>query len=210
MVGENSFPEGVFPGKRIAVVVAHQDDEVLFFGGTLLRRVAYTKVPVKLLLVCCYQPSAGRKDTYTRTMAFNEVAKYLGAEAVHLWNPNRIPLNDVSLTGLAESLATFNPDTIFTHNIHGEYGHEEHKEVYKAMDMFETDLWVSSVGTRAIKGHFTADFSRPQKEKLFQFYAPQWTPKRYKFAYEPETLLKLSPASTLTQPSSGGPECDSE
>lgn len=63
-------------GENVLVVVAHQDDESLYFGGLLSQISPHCSVT----LACVTAPMAGRRDSATRQESFRRVCEHLGAE----------------------------------------------------------------------------------------------------------------------------------
>jgi LmbE family N-acetylglucosaminyl deacetylase len=104
-------------GGKCALVVAHPDDEVLWFGGLLLRH------PGNWTVFCCSTPT---RDP-VRAYKFFTSCERLGAVGRVL--PFRETLQ-APLVGLEEiDLAGF--DVVVTHGAAGEYGHPHHKQVHE-------------------------------------------------------------------------------
>lgn len=105
------------------LVVAHPDDETIFFGGLLLRE---RSLPWKV--VCLTDGNADGRGV-ERAEEFRAATKLLGAKATEHWNypdifPNRLPVKEI-----AERLSTFvEPKEIYTHGPLGEYGHPHHQD----------------------------------------------------------------------------------
>lgn len=119
------------PG-RAWVVVAHPDDETLFFGG-LLRELAAARVRVD---VVCATGSFGTPFlTSTRRSELQRACWRLGAKARVLGLTDAPGALDVqalqaALTALAREAR---PDTVYTHGVWGEYGHRHHSDVCVAV-----------------------------------------------------------------------------
>lgn len=102
--------------KRL-LIVAHPDDETLWFGGLLLR------VPGDWTVIACSIPA---RDPI-RGFKFFEACERLGARG------RIIPITehlDVPLTTLDE-IDFFPFDLVVTHGAAGEYGHPAHKQVHE-------------------------------------------------------------------------------
>jgi LmbE family N-acetylglucosaminyl deacetylase len=101
-------------GKRWAMVVAHPDDECLWGAGIVLQN------PGDWTVICCSIP----KTDPIRAWKFFDACNVLKAK------PRLLPYTESSsLTHLRElDLGLF--DTIVTHNQHGEYGHQHHKQLH--------------------------------------------------------------------------------
>ncbi len=110
------------------LVVAHPDDETIFFGGLLLRE---RKLPWKV--VCVTDGNADARGM-ERAQEFLAATKILGVKATEHWNypdifPNRLPVQEI-----AERLSTFPlPREVYTHGPLGEYGHPHHQDVCLAV-----------------------------------------------------------------------------
>jgi hypothetical protein len=100
-----------------AIVVAHPDDEVMWFGGLMVRHPGWT-------VICCSIP---RTDPI-RAYKFFAACETLGAKARLL--PFQEGPASGGLDGLDNlDLAPF--DSIVTHNVVGEYGHRHHVQLHR-------------------------------------------------------------------------------
>lgn len=103
---------------RRAVVVAHPDDESLWFGGLVIAE------PGDWMIICCSIP---RVDPI-RAWKFFDACAVLGARARLLpfveSDPGK-PLGNLD----ALDLSGF--DEVVTHNEVGEYGHQHHKQLHR-------------------------------------------------------------------------------
>ncbi len=114
----------------LMVFSTHQDDELLFFGGTIPYYVAQGKN-----VVVVYMADCGR-GRYAEAMAglwacglknhpvfVNFEDKRLNSydETVELWGL------DTTEAAVVELIRKYQPDVIVTHDINGEYGHNQHK-----------------------------------------------------------------------------------
>lgn len=107
---------------RVAVVVAHPDDECLFFGNLISR--------IKVDLYCCMA-------AYQEPQRFNRffhVCKNVGARPEVLW------FFDMEWLDLKEY------DIVFTHNHAGEYGHPKHKLVHNYVASVHDNVWMNCYG----------------------------------------------------------------
>lgn len=105
--------------KKMALVVAHSDDEILWAGGLVLR------YPGNWTIICCTTPVKEPE----RIEQFHKACAVLGATASKMH-----PYEDISkktpLPALDDvDLEPF--DHIVTHNRWGEYGHRHHKHVHR-------------------------------------------------------------------------------
>lgn len=102
-----------------ALIVAHPDDEVLWFGGLLLRH------PGDWTVICCTVP---RKDP-ERADYFHDAVAALGASGWVLPHVEPDPSRS-ELPWLRSELGDLSEfDTVVTHNAVGEYGHRHHVAV---------------------------------------------------------------------------------
>jgi len=116
---------------RRALVVAHPDDETLFFGGLLLA------CPGDWTIICCTVPRADP----VRATKFFDAAKLLGARAAELVRETE-PFSSEPLSHL-ERLALGDFDLIVTHNSVGEYGHAHHI----ALNRYVAQRWPDKIVT---------------------------------------------------------------
>lgn len=114
--------------KKVAVIVAHPDDETLWAGGTLLSHPEWT----------CFVACICRANDADRAPRFAAVLQALGATGKMADmddGPEQTPL---SIPVVAEQVLQLLPytqfDLIITHNIAGEYTrHRRHEEVSEAV-----------------------------------------------------------------------------
>lgn len=152
--------------KRIAVVVAHPDDEVLWFGGLLdwardnaeYQYLCGVDEPVDV--ICCSIPETEPE----RAIKFQEACRYL--ECRYKLLPF-IEVRGGHLVGL-EHLSLVGYDVVFTHNAAGEYGHVHHIDVHEAvMRKFDGPVFVSGYG---IDGGTPITFNWEEKLAAITYY----------------------------------------
>ena len=121
----------------LMVVSAHQDDELLWFGGT----IPYYAVAEQRPTVVVYMANCGRRR---RAEALNGlwamgVRNY--PEFINLKDKNTGMEESIDLWGgrenvvreLTERIRKYKPEVIVTHDLNGEYGHNQHKITAAAM-----------------------------------------------------------------------------
>jgi LmbE family N-acetylglucosaminyl deacetylase len=193
---ENRVSLTRFLNKRILVVVAHQDDEALYFGG-LLSTIAGR---ADISLMSTTAPMPGRTDTNHRVANFQRVGVILGCRDVTCLNlPDCGPRGEASPPDqLARAIETElrlrhgRYDLVLTHNMRGEpnpvygnTGHEAHKATSRAVRAaMLCPIVYCGRGVPDIA--FRVEYEPPRKKVLIDCYAPYWTPVDYPFAYESE------------------------
>jgi LmbE family N-acetylglucosaminyl deacetylase len=120
----NSFPESA----RVAVLVAHPDDELLWCGGALLMNRGWKA----LVATLCRGSDADRSQKFAR------VVEQLGADGVMADlddGPEQLPLQRTLVRATLRALiAERSFDLVLTHAPHGEYTrHLRHEEVSAAV-----------------------------------------------------------------------------
>jgi LmbE family N-acetylglucosaminyl deacetylase len=111
---------------RNLLVVAHPDDETIFFGGLLLSKQKDTHWTV----VCVTSDG-----DLNRKRQFNDACDALGVQDTKwLGYPDRYEAR-LDLKKLVEQLREFKDiyDEVYTHGIVGEYGHPHHQDVSYAV-----------------------------------------------------------------------------
>ena len=105
------------------LVVAHPDDETIFFGGLLLSQRS-----LPWHVICLTDGNAdGRGDE--RKKEFAAATKLLGVKKAEHWSyldkfPDRLPVDEI----VARLRALPLPKEIYTHGPLGEYGHPHHQD----------------------------------------------------------------------------------
>ena len=112
------------------VIVAHPDDETLFFGVLIQQS---KRNPWEVICV-----TDGNADGFgdKRKRQFQRACRALGVRKNHWLGFPDIYEDRLNLSDLCLKLKSFkNVSRIFTHNILGEYGHPHHQDVSAAVHM---------------------------------------------------------------------------
>jgi LmbE family N-acetylglucosaminyl deacetylase len=174
--------------KRPAIVIAHPDDEALWFSGAPIR------YPGNWLIVCCTVPF---KDP-ERIGKFQESCNALGAKSFRLDHGERdglIPFGELkSVLG--------DRDLIITHGPLGEYGHVQHKEVHQGIRNYFLNalMWATYNDTARFTLELTdAEWARKLEilkcyngkthwERLLEYYGTRFPLRREPYAISTELL----------------------
>lgn len=119
------------PRRRAAIVVAHPDDEVIFFGALAARLV---DEDWDIDVICVTGRFGSPRATGTRRAEFFRACWSLGVKARMLCLPDERGLLDESALArvLAERVRWDQYARVYTHGPWGEYGHLHHIQVCRA------------------------------------------------------------------------------
>lgn len=109
------------------LVVAHPDDETIFFGGLIQ---TYRRRPWKII---CVTDGNADGEGPKRHLDFLNACKKLGAAQAEMWEFPDLYDTRVNVDKLIERLKRENAAEVFTHGILGEYGHPHHQDVCLAV-----------------------------------------------------------------------------
>ena len=165
---EGKIPESVqrwqpIEGKvDLLVISTHEDDELLFFGGTIPYYVAQGKNVVVVYMADCGRSRYEEAMEGLWSCGLKNHPVFVGLEDKRLNDYDET----VNLWGLekteqivTELLRKYQPDVVVTHDINGEYGHNQHKltsavvrrAVYLAADAESDPASAAKYGTWEIK-----------------------------------------------------------
>ena len=128
---------------RVLFVTSHPDDEVMFFGPTILG-LARTGCEIFLLVM-----SPGREKGHTRKKELYESCRILGIPMSNIIVMRHTKLKDDPTVRWREELvsniilrhvASFNIDTVVTFDRHGVSGHRNHISLYYAVACFAMEV----------------------------------------------------------------------
>lgn len=111
-------------------LVAHPDDEILWFGGAIPTYAGQQKLQVQVAYMTCYKPERRLEllnglwhcgvRNYPDIADFEDYYYERLDYAYHAWG------RENTLTHLVRLLRRYQPEVVVTHDIKGEYGHPQH------------------------------------------------------------------------------------
>ncbi len=108
--------------KKVLVIVAHPDDEIICMGGTLLRNKDIWDI---IIISLCRANDLDRAPKYKKVCAELKAKAFIS----DLEDEKLNPINPHEIQKRIKQFAYESYDYIFTHGENGEYGHIRHKEV---------------------------------------------------------------------------------
>lgn len=159
------------------VIVAHPDDETIFFGGTIL---SLRNRGWKVLVV-----TDGNADGQgsSRSEQLREACRRLGAKECEQWDFQDIYEKRLDTAKLIERFSQMpQPKQIFTHGILGEYGHPHHQDVSWAVHKYfqkKIPVWSVAYNSFASK---TVRLTRKAYEKKADVYSQIYHSETVRFA----------------------------
>jgi len=127
--------------RRALVVVAHPDDETVFFGGLIADH------PETHWEVVCVTDGGPR--ALERAQELDRACALLGVHKVHRLGFPDHPAKRLDVDQLVAALREFSADEVYTHGPLGDYGHPHHQDVCLAVHRaFALPIW--SVATSVL------------------------------------------------------------
>jgi methionyl-tRNA formyltransferase/LmbE family N-acetylglucosaminyl deacetylase len=164
-------------GRKVLLIAAHPDDEVLGAGGTLIRHFKAGD-EVRVLIVCSAQSIRYREGEHDQPGDSQRAAHYLGARTRGLGFPDQrldAGSNLELIQSLEREVREFQPDTVYTH--HWGDVNIDHVRIAEAVD----------VATRP--------FAAPWIERLYAFDTPsstEWTASQRDRPFAPNVFSDIT------------------
>jgi LmbE family N-acetylglucosaminyl deacetylase len=164
-------------GRRVLVIAAHPDDEVLGVGGTLIRHFK-TGDTIRVLIVCSAESIRYREGEHDQPGDSQRAAHYLGATTLGLGFPDQrldTGSNLELIQRLEAEIREFRPTVVYTH--HWGDVNADHVRIAEAVD----------VATRP--------FAAPWVKRLYAFHTPsstEWTASLRDRAFTPTVFMDIS------------------
>jgi methionyl-tRNA formyltransferase/LmbE family N-acetylglucosaminyl deacetylase len=164
-------------GRRILVIAAHPDDEVLGPGGTLIRHFKNGD-EVRALIVCSAEPIRYRPGEHDQPADAERASHYLGGRTSGLGFPDQrldAGSNLELIQAIEGEVQQFQPDVVYTH--HWGDVNADHVRIAEAVD----------VATRP--------FAAPWLKRVYAFETPsssEWTASSRNRPFVPNAFSDIS------------------
>jgi N-acetylglucosamine malate deacetylase 1 len=164
-------------GRRILVIAAHPDDEVLGAGGTLIRHFKRGD-EVRALIVCSADPIRYRPGQHDQPADAERASYYLGGRTSGLGFPDQrldAGSNLELIQAIELQVRDYQPDTVYTH--HWGDVNADHVRIAEAVDIA------------------TRPFAAPWLKRLYAFETPsssEWTASSRNRPFIPNAFSDIS------------------
>ena len=164
-------------GKRVLVIAAHPDDEVLGVGGTLIRHFKAGD-EVRVLMVCSAKSIRYAEGEHQQPADSQRAAYYLGARTIGMGFPDQrldAGSNLELIQAIEKEMRAFQPTVVYAH--HWGDVNADHVKIAEAVD----------VATRP--------YSAPYLERVYAFHTPsssEWTASRRDRPFVPNAFSDIS------------------
>lgn len=134
--------------KRVLLVIAHPDDECMFFGPLIVRLVKSGKSTIYVL---CLSSGDSKNQGHLRKQELYESCKVLGipteniilcCSSLRLDGQQYMWKSDIIATLILDYVEVFDIDTIVTFDKDGVSGHQNHCSLYRAISYLKLRNWL--------------------------------------------------------------------
>ena len=179
------------------VVVAHPDDEIVFFGA-LIRDLS--RAGVRVQVICATGHFGSAQLTSTRRAEFQRACWQCGAQGRHLGFPDNaeaLPVEELEAE-LAKVARRCDWSVVCTHGVWGEYGHRHHRDTCLAVHRVFGRRVLSLAGPFAPERSITLSSSEFEAKRriaagayLSQPFAADWCSREERFARVPPEAVAV-------------------
>jgi len=193
MTNETSDRKSFHRYEKILVVIAHPDDETLYFGGLILQS--------KQVDIICITDGNHNGNGPTRLDCLNQAARELGAASIRCLHFEDDPVFHLPIEELGEKLANLVKSdkyhAVFTHSPYGEYGHLAHMDTsisaYRHLSHFIPVFSVAELTYPDYKISLTKAEHEKKQEILVELYGDEINPSWRRLPFLPhENFEQLS------------------
>jgi LmbE family N-acetylglucosaminyl deacetylase len=145
------------------LVVAHPDDETLFFSAALLN------LKSKAWKVICVTDANADGLGKARALQFKKACKMLGVESFEQWDFPDIYDQRLDLAKLKKKLLELpQPFEVYSHGVTGEYGHPHHQDLgFIVSQIFKCPVWAPAYNCAADKVISLTEKQYQLKSKIY-------------------------------------------